>query len=129
MRVDLRRVADLEANPQLVGAVVEQQDGEDLVGDEGADQLGGAAEQGLQVERGVERVGETHEIGQIGRLNADVAGVQRGDAGRRAVIAFRLRFAPPTMGDRGSIRDENRGVTMVTSSLREMRARISSGDG
>ena len=52
-------VADLEAHAQLVGAVVEQKDGEDAVGDDGAHQLGGAVEQGLQVERGVERVGQS----------------------------------------------------------------------
>ena len=68
-------MADLEAHAQLVGAVVEQEDGEDAVGDDGADQLGGAAEQGLQVERGVERVGNLGEVAKVGGLDARIRGV------------------------------------------------------
>ena len=85
--LDLRRVADLEAHAQVVGAVVEQEDGEDAVVDDGAHQLGGAVEQGLQVERGVERVGQLHQVGHVGRLHADVCGSRcacglSGSAGR-----------------------------------------------
>ena len=58
-------------------AVVEEKDGEDAVGDEGANQLGGAGQEGLQVKGRVERVGETHEIGDIGGLNAGVDRVER----------------------------------------------------
>ncbi len=80
-------VADLETHAQLVGAVVEQQDGEDAVVDDGAHQLRGAAEQRLQVERGVQRVGELHQVGQIRRLDADIRRVEMrtaaaGSAGR-----------------------------------------------
>jgi hypothetical protein len=45
--LDLRRVADLEAHAQIAGAVVEKQDGEDAVVDDGANQVGRALEQGL----------------------------------------------------------------------------------
>ena len=91
--LDLGRVADLKSHAQLVRAVVEQEDGKDTVGDEGANQLGGAGEQGLQVECGVERVGETHQIGDVGGLDARVDGVESGRRGRGvggAVIALEL---------------------------------------
>ena len=77
MRSICRGVADLKAHAQFVRAVVEEKDGEDAIRDEGANQLGGAVEEGLQVEGGVERVGETHEIGDIGGLNAGVDRVER----------------------------------------------------
>ena len=79
--LDLGCVADLEPGAQLVGAVVEQEDGEDAVMDDRAHQLGGAAEQGLQIERGVERFTQLQQIGDVGRLNARVDGVERGRAG------------------------------------------------
>ncbi len=57
-----RRVTDLEAHAQIVGAVVEQQDGEDAVIDDSARKVGGALEQRLQIERGVERIRELQEV-------------------------------------------------------------------
>ena len=45
--------------------------------------------QSLQVERGVERVRELHQVGHIGRLNARVRRVERGIAGG-AIVAFEL---------------------------------------
>ena len=89
----LRSVADLEAHAQLVSAVVEQENGEDAVMDDGAHQLGGAVQQGLQIERGVERVGQLHQVGHVGRFHADVDGIEmRAGVGRvrGAVIAFQL---------------------------------------
>ena len=56
------RVADLEAHAEVLRAVVEQEDGKDAVGNDGANELGGAIEEGLQVERGVERVGDLGEV-------------------------------------------------------------------
>ncbi len=59
----------------------------------GANQLGGAAEEGLQIERGVERVGETHEIGDVGGLDAGVDGVEssrRNGVIGGAIVAFEL---------------------------------------
>ena len=58
--LDLRGVADLETHAQLVRAVVEEKDGKDAVRNDGAHQFRGAAEKGLQIESGVESVGETH---------------------------------------------------------------------
>ncbi len=37
--LDLGRVAGLEAHPELVGAVVDEQDGEDAVVDDGAHEI------------------------------------------------------------------------------------------
>ena len=86
-------MADLEPHAQLVCAVVEQENGEDAVMDDGADQHGGAIEQGLQVQRGVERFSQLHQIGHVGRLYASVDGVKIGQCiggFGRAVVAFKL---------------------------------------
>ncbi len=86
--LDLRRVADLEAHPQLVGAVVEQQDGEDAVVDDGAHQVRDAVHQRVQVEGGVERVGQPQQEVDLQGLEP---GLRRGrHAGRirRPVVAF-----------------------------------------
>ena len=58
--LDLRNVADLEPHPQFVSAVVDQQNGEDAVGNHGRHQLRGAPQQGFQIQRGVQRVGKPH---------------------------------------------------------------------
>jgi len=55
--LDFGGVADLEAHAELFGAVVEEEDGEDLVVDDGADEVGDAVHQGVEVEGGVEGVG------------------------------------------------------------------------
>ena len=52
----LGRVADLEPHAQLVGAVVEQKNGEDPVMNYGAHKLRRSIEQRLQVQRSVQRV-------------------------------------------------------------------------
>ncbi len=65
-------MADLEAHAQIVGAVVEQQDGKDAVVDDGADQAGGAVQQGLQVEGGIERVSQAEEKFALQGLDADL---------------------------------------------------------
>jgi hypothetical protein len=69
---DLGCVADLEAHAQVAGAVVEKQDGEDAVVDDGADQVGGPFEEGLKVEGGIERIGEAGEELRRKRLDADL---------------------------------------------------------
>jgi len=71
-------VADLEAHAEIFGAVVEKEDGEDAVLDDGANELGGAIEEGLQVERGVERVGHLHEVVEVGGIDTRVGGVDVG---------------------------------------------------
>ena len=105
--LNFRGVADLEAHAQFVGAVVEQQDGEDAVMDDGAHQLRGAVEQGLQVERGVQRVGQLHQIGDVGRLNAGVDGVKmrrgiwRGDSRLQArVVQAEMEEKKPYLSKR-----------------------------
>ena len=55
--LDLGGVPGLEAHPELVGAVVDEQDGEDAVVDDGADEVGDAVHEGVEVEGGVEGVG------------------------------------------------------------------------
>ena len=72
MPLDLGRVAGLEAHAQVAGAVVDQQDGEDAVVDDGAHQVGDAMHQRVQVERGVQRVGKAHQEVDLQRLEADV---------------------------------------------------------
>jgi len=68
-------VADLEAHAEVFAAVVEKKNGEDAVMDDGANKLGGAIEEGLQIERGVERVGHLHEVVEVGDFDAWVGEV------------------------------------------------------
>lgn len=89
----LGRVADLEPHAELVGAVIEEKDSEDAVLNDGADELRGAIEEGLQVEGGVERIGHLREVGKVAGLDADVDGVKmRRGIGRGgwAIVAFQL---------------------------------------
>ena len=58
---DFRLVADLEAHAEVVHALVDEEDGEDAVVNNGADECGGALEEGLEIEGGIERVGEAEE--------------------------------------------------------------------
>ena len=83
-------MADLEPHAQFVGAVVEQEDGEDSVVDNRAHQLRGAIEQRLQVQRGVQRVGELHQVSHIGRLNARIHRVRGGGSPAGAIVALEL---------------------------------------
>jgi hypothetical protein len=89
----LRGVADLEPHAEVVGAVIEQEDGEDAVLDDGTDELRGAVEEGLQVECGVEGVGKLGEVGEVGGLDADVYGVKMGQGivgVGGAIVSFEL---------------------------------------
>ncbi len=93
--LNLRDVADLEPHPHFVGAVVNQQNGEDAVRNDGRHQLRGAPQQGFQIQRGVQRVGKTHQIGHIGRFHANIRRVKMRPRGRRvgrAVVALQLGF-------------------------------------
>jgi hypothetical protein len=56
-------VAHGEAEAKFVGALIEQQDGEDLVVDDLAHQFGHALEQGVEIERGVHHVGHLEQEG------------------------------------------------------------------
>ena len=59
----LGRMTHLEADAQLVGFLVQQQDGKDFVVDNLLQHLGYALQQGIQVERGVDRVGHFEQVG------------------------------------------------------------------
>ena len=82
-------VTDLEAHPELVGAVVEEKDGEDAVVDDGADEVGDAVHESVEVEGGVEGVGQGVEEVDLEGLDADVGrGAGGWGVGGRAVVAF-----------------------------------------
>ncbi len=89
--LDLGGVADLEAHPELLGAVVDQQDREDAVVDDGADEVGHPVHQGVEVERGVEGVGERVQEVYLERLDADV-GWLRGLRRAWAVVSLEVVF-------------------------------------
>ena len=88
-------MADLEARTEVVGAVVQQQDGENAVVDDRADQFRGPIEKRFQVERGVKRVCHADQIIQVRGFHAGVYGVQVrmriGGVGG-TVIALELRL-------------------------------------
>ena len=70
--LDLGGVAGLEAHAQVAGAVVDQEDGEDAKVDDGADQVGNPVHEGVEVEGGVEGVGQAQEEVELEGLEADV---------------------------------------------------------
>ena len=74
-------MAGLEAHPELVGAVVDEEDGEDAVVDDGADEVGDAVHQGVEVEGGVEGVGEAVEEVDLEGLDARAGFGWRGMCG------------------------------------------------
>ena len=54
-------MSNLEPEPQLLGALVEQQDGEDLIVDHAFHDFGNAVQEGIQVQRGVENIRHFHQ--------------------------------------------------------------------
>ena len=89
--LDLSGVADLEAHAKIFGAIVDEEDGEDFVVDDGADEIGDAVHEGVEIEGGVEGVGELVEEVDLEGLDADlwVGGVRVEERGRDgAVVAF-----------------------------------------
>ncbi len=64
-------MADLEAHAQVVGPFVQQQDGEDPVVDDGAHQVRGAMQQGLQIEGGIQGVRQPHQEFGLQRIDPD----------------------------------------------------------
>jgi len=89
--LDLRGVADLEAHAEVLSAVVDEEDGEDLVVDDGADEVGYPMHEGVEVEGCVEGVGKVVEEPDREGFNTDVGGsdVGVGDMGRGgAVVAL-----------------------------------------
>ena len=55
------RMADLKAHTQVVGPLIQQQDGENLVVDDGAHQVRSAMQQSLQIQGGVQGVRQPYE--------------------------------------------------------------------
>jgi hypothetical protein len=99
-----RRVADLKAHTELVGTVVDEKDGEDAVGDDGTDELGSAIKQSLEVERGIESVGDLGEIAKVGGFNSSIFRIDVGVgvfSVDRAVIALILGFGAGVRWSRG----------------------------
>ena len=91
--LSLDLMANLKAHAQVVSAVVEQEDGEDAVMNNGSNKLRGAVEQGFQIERGVERVSQFHEIGNVCRVNAGIDGLNRRGWAGGAIVAFKVGMA------------------------------------
>ena len=58
----IRRMADLETDAQLLRSLVQQQDGEHLVIHHPLQHLGHALQQGVEVERGVHRIGNFQQV-------------------------------------------------------------------
>jgi hypothetical protein len=90
--LDFGGVAGLEAHPELVGAVVDEKDGEDAVVDDGADEVGDAVHEGVEVEGGVESVGEAEEEVELEGVDAGLrvhgVGMEEGAGG--GVVAFEV---------------------------------------
>ena len=71
--LDLGGVAYLEAHPELLGAIVDQQDGEDSVVDDGPNQIRDPVHQGIEVERSIERIGQgMQELDLMDWVDADI---------------------------------------------------------
>ena len=97
-------MADLEAHAEVFGAVVDEEDGEDFVVDDGADEVGDAVHEGVEVEGGVEGVGELVEEVDLEGLDADfgVGGVGVKECGRGgAIVAFEGVFGWGRFGGGG----------------------------
>jgi hypothetical protein len=87
----LGRMSDLKPHTQVVGPLIEKQDGEDLVINDRAHQVRGTVQQGLEIEGGVEGVRQPDEKLRLQRIHLDRA--RQGQSFRTGpVIAFkRLR--------------------------------------
>ena len=102
--LDLGGVADLEAHAEVFGAVVDEEDGEDFVVDDGADEVGDAVHEGVEVEGGVEGVGEVVEEVDLEGFDANfgVGGVGVEECRRgRAIVAFEGVFGRACFGGGG----------------------------
>jgi hypothetical protein len=88
-------VADLEAHAEIFGAVIEEEDGKDFIVDDGADEVGDAVHEGIEVKGGIEGVGEFVEEVDLEGLDADLGvggvGVEENRRGG-AIVAFEGGF-------------------------------------
>src|SRR5882757_8605352 len=102
--LDFAGVTDLEAHAEIFGAVVEEEDGEDFVVDDGADEVGDTVHEGVEIEGGVEGVGELVEEVDLEGFNANfwVGGVGVKECGRSgAIVAFEGVFGWGRFGGGG----------------------------
>jgi hypothetical protein len=105
--LDFGGVADLEAHAEIFGAVVQEEDGEDFVVDDGADEIGNPVHEGVEIEGCVECVGQSVEEVDLERLDANfgVDGVRVEECGRGgAVVAFEAVFGRGRFGGFGVLR-------------------------
>ena len=90
MRMRIRstsaRVANLEAHAQLVGAVVQQQNGKDAVVNHGAHQVGHAMQQRLQIQRGIQRIRQPRQKVALHGIDSGFVAQRHGGAG--AIVAL-----------------------------------------
>ena len=86
---DFRAMADLEAHAEVVHAGIDEEDGEDAIVDDGANEGGGALQEGLEIEGGIEGVGESQEEFSLARLDADGGRGGRRSRASGAVIALK----------------------------------------
>jgi hypothetical protein len=94
-------VANLEAHAQLIGAVVQQKNGKDAVIDDGTHQVGHAMQQRLQIQGGIQRIGQAGEEIPLHRIDSRL--IAKGYFGRWTIIALiRVMFSrvlgPGTLG-------------------------------
>ena len=93
--LDFRGVADLEAHAEVSSALVDEEDGKDLVVDHGADEVRDPVHEGVEVEGGVEGVGEAVEEVDLEGFDANFrvcsVGVEELGCGG-AVVAFEVMF-------------------------------------
>ena len=88
-------MADLEAHAEVAGALVDEEDGEDFVVDHRSNEVRDPVHEGVEVEGGVEGVGEVVEEVDLQGLDANsgVCGVGVEELGcGGAVVAFEVVF-------------------------------------
>ena len=69
-------VANLEAHAEFFAALVEEEDGEDAVLDDGADEFRCALEEGAEVEGIVQSLGHAEQEAQVGGFDTGVDGIE-----------------------------------------------------
>ena len=101
-------MADLEAHAQVLGAVIQEEDCEDAVVDDGPNQLGDPVHQGVEVERGVQGVGQLmQKIDLVGGSMRIFGRPREGEDSWRggAIVAFEAVFGWGLSAEAGSGRD------------------------
>ena len=91
--LDLTGMTDLEAHAEVLRALVDEQDREYFVVDDGADEVGHPVHEGVEVEGGVERVGEFVEEGDLEGFDSNlwVSGMLMEELRRRRAVVSLVR--------------------------------------